>query len=677
MKNLDDMLVELEMRNDEGLPTAPDLASQSPELAEALNRRLNQLHKVEWLLFEGLNEPLDDTLPQVQAPTIDGYTIEHALGAGGMGCVYLARNHELNRLEAIKILRSTDKRQSPDDQNRLAKRFRREAQTLASLRHENIVSVYQGRPRDDTPYFAMEYLPRGSLAQDAERRRLTDAGPRAVVAFMIKVARAVQHAHEQRVLHRDLKPGNILLDDHGEPMVSDFGLAKLLDPASDSDEAGVANLGQVQDSAGPSLSTAVSLPGQQPGTPGYMAPEQHDPSRGPVSCATDMWALGVVLYELLFGQRPFLGQGGELRDNILNAPAVLPRTLPGGVNLRLGQIVLRCLNKTPELRFASAGDLTDALQDWLKNHEVGQQPGWRRALHSLRRHPVKTAVAGVLAGGLLVFALYLLLRSPSDSNDLNTRWREMHSDMKKDEPVTLIPAKGEPRYAKWAHQSSGQTELDANGYFTIRCWKIALLELAQEVPWEEYRLRCKFRHDSSLRDGTVGLYFAHQSAPSTHGRAHFLYQVCYNDIIKKADLFRKVAKPPPVIPDTNATELIPTAYAELGSDELWKSHFGVSHVAKFEPVGNVGDRGGRWRDLVVEVRRHEIHVSFDDSGTEVLNLARVQNELDQAFQKQLREDPARYAFFGAFQPTFHRHGSLGVIVKGGVVAVAECVLEPL
>jgi serine/threonine-protein kinase len=268
------------------------------------------------------------------------YQLLQEIARGSCGIVYRAWQPGLERLVAVKVLRSEfscrlDARQS----------FCREARVMATLQHANILPVHDIGESDGLIYFSMEFAGGGSLARrlaGADNGSSTRMSPPAAAALIETVAHAVHYAHEQGVVHRDLKPSNILFADQGRPLVSDFGMAKLSEG-----EEGPEGLGRLV------------------GTPAYMAPEQVSGERQPVTPRTDVWALGVVLYECLSGNRPFGGENlAALQRAICAAEAPpLARAVPE-LEVRLGEICQRCLAKEPEQRYPSAGELADDLRRW-------------------------------------------------------------------------------------------------------------------------------------------------------------------------------------------------------------------------------------------------------------------------------------------------------------------------
>jgi serine/threonine-protein kinase len=325
------------------------------------------------------------TATEATWPSVAGYEILSELGRGGMGIVYKARQIGLNRLVALKMIPAWA---SASD----VARFRAEAEAVAHLQHPNIVHIHEVGEGDGRPYFSMEYLEGGSLARMLAHR---PQPPHSAAQLVENLARAMHYAHERGILHRDLKPANILLVSGGmvsgesstthhslltthQPKISDFGLAKRLQPEPGQTRSGVIL-----------------------GTPSYMAPEQAACRSKEIGPATDVYALGAILYEMLSGRPPFQGETAlETVQQVQWEEAVSPRRLQPTVPRDLETICLKCLNKEPHKRFASALDLADDLGRFLSGQPIrARRTGpLERAVKWVRRRPAAaTAVAAVLA----------------------------------------------------------------------------------------------------------------------------------------------------------------------------------------------------------------------------------------------------------------------------------------
>jgi WD40 repeat protein len=301
-------------------------------------------------------------------PAVPGYEIESELGRGGMGVVYRGRHVQLDRPAAIKVLLGG---QFADH---LAQaRFLVEAEAVAKVRHPNVVQVFEFGQCAGQPFFALEFVPGGTLAA-----RLAAGGrfePRAAAALVAKLADAVAAAHAQGGIHRDLKPANVLLDDRGEPKVTDFGLARV--GASD-----------------------LTATGAVMGTPSYMSPEQAAGRTKEVGTGTDVYALGVVLYELLTGRVPFKGDSVlDTIQQVKQREPQRPRALVPGLPRDLETICLKCLEKNPVRRYATAEGLGADLRAYLSGRPIAARPvgGPERLWKLARRNPVVASLLAAVA----------------------------------------------------------------------------------------------------------------------------------------------------------------------------------------------------------------------------------------------------------------------------------------
>src|SRR5262245_60585162 len=295
---------------------------------------------------------------------VGDYELVEEIGRGAQGVVYRARQKSLNRIVALKIIGLGHWATKAH-----LKRFRLEAEAAARLDHPFIVPIHEIGQSDGSCYFSMQLVEGGQLDQVVKRKPMRS---RAAAELIAKLARTVHHAHQRGILHRDIKPGNILLDVKGDPHLTDFGLARLLETES-----------------------SVTRTTEALGTPSYMAPEQARGDNAQLSSATDVYGLGAVLYQLLTGRTPFLGETTyETIRLVLDTDARQPRLLNPKVDRDLSTICLKCLEKDPKQRYASALALAEDLEHWLR-HEPTQarRAGILiRANKWIRRKPLAAAL---------------------------------------------------------------------------------------------------------------------------------------------------------------------------------------------------------------------------------------------------------------------------------------------
>jgi WD40 repeat protein/tRNA A-37 threonylcarbamoyl transferase component Bud32 len=398
--SLDDLVSRWQHLRQQGETLSPEeLCADCPERVAELRERLRELdthvrslpdsnggppatpvaHAPPTVAPPGANDRLTSTSPPLAM--VPGYEVLEVLGKGGMGIVYKARHLRLNRIVALKMLLRAE--HALEEERR---RFQGEAEAVARLQHPNIVQIHEIGEHNGCPFFSLELCSGGSLAKQLAAN-LPDA--KATAALVIKLAEAAHAAHQAQVIHRDLKPANVLLTEQGEPKITDFGLAKRLG-------------GQDRTQTGAVM-----------GTPSYMSPEQAGNTKD-VGPAVDVYALGAILYECLTGRPPFRGTDIlDTLEEVRTADPMPPSRLQRKVPRDLEVICLKCLQKAPTRRYATAQDLADDLRRFLAGEPIQARPismserAWRWA----RRYPV---VAGLLAavtlsvlaglGGVLHFA---------------------------------------------------------------------------------------------------------------------------------------------------------------------------------------------------------------------------------------------------------------------------------
>ena len=387
-----------------------------------------------------------DKLPTgAGAPTSPGrrfgdYELGEALGRGGMGVVYQAMQMSLHRPVALKMILESEAA-SPTS----LRRFTLEAEAAAKLDHPNIVPIYEVGEHDGQPFLSMKLIAgenlRKKIASGALCLALHGTGVNrtefreraiAIVRMAASIARAVHHAHQHGVLHRDLKPANILVDRDGQPHVTDFGLAKMMDP--DGDEP---------------THSALTISGTALGTPSYMSPEQASGRR--LTASSDIYSLGVILYEMLAGTPPF--RASTPLETLRLAAEQEPKR-PSGLNPRIDRdldtITIKCLEKNPTARYRSAEALAEDLERWLRQEPIHARPAGigLRVRRWVARNRVGAALILSLCGGLAV-ALVLLqqarvrqhkldLHRTINVQRLSSEVEEMWKD--REQPSVLIPS---------------------------------------------------------------------------------------------------------------------------------------------------------------------------------------------------------------------------------------------
>jgi eukaryotic-like serine/threonine-protein kinase len=411
--------------------TPEDVCRECPELLPEVRagwQRLRALKVEVGALFPestSLDGATPDGAPAEDLPSdlphIDGYEFQAVLGRGGVGVVYKAWHARLNRPVALKML-LVGRYARPEE----LERFFREAEAVASLRHANIVQVYDVGDLEGRPYFTMEFVEGGSLAQKLAGTPQPASQAAALVATL---AKAIQAAHQKGIIHRDLKPANILLTADGTPKISDFGLARKL-------EDGV----------------ALTLTGSPVGTPSYMAPEQAQGQRDGIGPATDVYALGAILYEMLTGRPPFRAETSAATvQQVLADDPVAPSRLNPQVPRDLETICLKCLQKEPQRRYATAAELAEELLRFHRGEPIlARRAGSvERAVKWVRRHRSLAAaiVIGILflnvlfgVGGWVLFERSALKRAVGEDLD---QVSQAQKDQKWDQARTaLARAKG-------------------------------------------------------------------------------------------------------------------------------------------------------------------------------------------------------------------------------------------
>jgi hypothetical protein len=394
---------------------------------------------------------LESTRDDLPRPEVPGYEVLGYLGRGGWGVVFRARDVRLGREVALKLLTPAGV-YHPE----IRERFTREGRALARLDHPNVIPIHDAGEAGSLPYFAMKYVPGGALSAKIEQ---FGRDPYRAVRLMTKVARAVQYLHDQGIVHRDLKPANILLGPDDEPFVADFGMVKWVEDDRE-----------------------LTTPGTVLGTRLYMAPEQAAGDNDLTGPSADVWAIGVILYELLAGHRPF-----DHRDVVELERQIRHESPPplSSIPPPLAYIVGRCLAKLPSERYPTAGAVADDLDRWLMGEPIPdiRQPPLitrRRLLASLG------AMAAVGVGAAIL------------------PWRSWLVTKR----GVLIGPNGKPVRYEFVPGSRGEAALDESGYFRVSSRSLMLVELIAGRMPERLIFEAEVAALDTGSTGQFGLYVA-------------------------------------------------------------------------------------------------------------------------------------------------------------------------
>jgi serine/threonine-protein kinase len=539
-----------------------------------------------------------------------------------MGVVFKAHDPDLDRDVALKMMRSDFLEPSREG----LRRFLLEAQAIARLNHPNIVQIHDFGEHEGHPYFAMAYIAGGSLAKRLDRFM---ADTRAAAALVEKVARGVQHAHDKGILHRDLKPSNVLLDERDEPLVSDFGLAKLRD-----------------------TDLELTQPGKVLGTLPYMAPEQAAGRSDQVSAATDVWALGVLLYLLVTGQRPFTGQGPEKVSHcIQNTDPPWPHSLRPGLDRNLEIIALQCLEKDPVRRYPSAGALADDLASWLRGEPIRarRQRLLPRVVRALRRRPTLVTATVLSVTFAVVLALVLVLTAGTGSPS-EAALKDWQRRLAAGQAVEIVGATGLPKHHALRAGNGGLT-LNSPGDNTtiLETAGITLIEFLPDPQTDRYQFRAQMKKPVGDR-AEFGIYFLHSIRATAACQEH-----CYCTLSVRFD--------------GQGTPQASLHFRRLC--ELPDQH---SRVPVVKPMRRPPETGG-WYELSVQVTPEAIRASCGGKDLGVLRRP-DQDRFARDLVAELPGDPLPNGVKVA-PPDFARRGALGLYGYHGSACFRQIVVEPL
>jgi WD40 repeat protein/serine/threonine protein kinase len=383
------------------------------------------------------------------------YELLAEIARGGMGVVYKARQVSLNRLVALKMILAGQLATTGD-----VERFHAEAQTAASLKHPNIVAIHEVGEHKGQHYFSMAFVEGASLAARVREHPLP---PAEAAALVETVAQAIHYAHQKGVLHRDLKPANVILDISGRPHVTDFGLAKRIEGT-----------------------TKLTATGSVLGTPAYMPPEQASADRGPISPASDVYALGAVLYELLTGRPPF--QAPTPMDtllHVLSSEPVPPRQLQPALPRNLETICLKCLHKESLRRYQTAAGLAEDLRRFRAGEPILARPvgPGERLWRWCRRNPAVASLTSavalcLIAGTVVAVTLAVYARKQADAAEASAETAKQQTNLAKD---NAFKASTETQRARLSEFKALQNLYISNMHQADLAWQVSQVERVREL----------------------------------------------------------------------------------------------------------------------------------------------------------------------------------------------------
>lgn len=468
---------------------------------------------------EGLDgEALEDRL-------FGDYELIEEVAVGGMGTVFKARHRELGRVVALKVITA-----GALASRAMVERFRIEAQVAASLSHPGIVPIYEIGEAEGQQFFSMELIDGPRLDHFHERKPLP---PRVAVDIIIRVAEAVHFAHQRGILHRDIKPGNILLDRHGSPHLTDFGLAKVLERES-------------------TLTHTVAMLG----TPSYISPEQARGNNKELTTATDVYGLGAVLYELLTGLPPFAGGTTfETIRLVLEQEPRPPSTLNPIVDKDLETICLKCLEKEPGRRYSTAEALAQDLQHWRRGEPIIARPVGvvERGVKWARRRPGRA----ILVGALALAAMVMVQGSFIFSYHLNATARESNQRL-----VRL-------------YLNQSVQEMDEGDYFAAIPWTLEAVKVDKSDLQEEDIARRRIHSVLAHSPGLKQAWFHEEKALASYfcaneTRVVVQFESNYAKVfdVQTGALLKRLQHPSPITALTVQDKWIATADAN-GNIRVW------------------------------------------------------------------------------------------------------------
>ncbi len=645
-------------------PVSPEVQARLAGALDCLRRLRRQWHSDR--PGDSASVPSERVAP---GAVLGRFQIERPLGRGGQGVVYQAWDPRLRRRVALKVARP----ELLADAGLLA-RFRREAEAAAGLDHPNLVPVYEVDQSGPWTYIVSAYCDGPSLA-DWLRQRAEPVPVDVAARLVADLAEAVAYVHGRGVLHRDLKPSNVLLSfsrapgasalapgsrlNECTPKITDFGLARV---------------------TGDSLHHTQT--GTVLGTPAYMSPEQAAGGGSEVGPATDIYALGVVLYELLTGRPPFVAPTAlDTLRQVLSEEPIPPRALRRPVPRDLETVCLCCLRKTPGQRYPSARALADDLHRFLDRQPVQARRTriWERSWRRARRHPALLTAAALLLGFAAVWAFSPRREAAAPAAPLSDDERDEQAyrqatgaaeqALLKGETVPLIRPDSPSVAYRWRF-GQGRVMLPADpgggGRVVVQSAVPSLVELLPAVDCPALRIRVEMRQefDYGGGDGDLGVYFAHRQYLSAEGDQHFCQCAVFADIGKTAAAFRDPAG------RAGSHFALKLGYYGNCTTSLYRTRpYGAGGYLFYAPA-NHGNAPGEWRQFSVELRPDGTRA---DWAGKTITLDPTRGE--QRWLAPLRRDYPDLADLPI--RLTGSDGGIGLYLNGASLSVRQFTVEPL
>ncbi|HEY2787704.1 MAG TPA: serine/threonine-protein kinase [Fimbriiglobus sp.] len=585
-----------------------------------------------------INVRIEPALPtqQQRELTFANYELHEGIGEGGMGIVFRATQRVANRVVALKVMST-----AMEFDQRLRQRFQGEAESLAKSRHPGIVEIYEVGEENGRPFFSMEYCPGGSLAKAVR----TGGRPTAKrsAGLVAAVARAVHAAHLVGVIHRDLKPGNILLAADGSPKVADFGLAVLADRDS-----------------------RLTSSGALLGTPSYCAPEQAVGKKAAIDARTDVWALGATLYDLLTGQPPFKADSSMATAvKVLNDPVVPPRQFNPSISPVLEAVCLKCLEKNPAKRYPTAAAVAEDLENWAADKPTTATPrtSGQQVWAAVHRHRGRVAT---LVGFVLLAVILISSKPFSHGAPKKTPLEIQRVELDKGNKVTLIGETGLPPYAEW---KLGQVQFDltptSEGVTAFQTAQFSLLELCPDPRWDRYQFQVDFKHlESNAPTSLVGAYIGYTTAGRYEQQNYRCLWVELDD------------KKNPAVKPSDAVKigLTPFDFISVQSASISNNRIPLGRTFPVVPVGN---NAASWRTVQFKVSLDGVDIFWLEKGKEPILTSRVSFKQIAEAENVHRENFAPRMILPPEIPVWSTRGGLGVYGNKAAVAFRNATLTPI